>query len=47
MAIDDSIIALGDTDDDNAYDNLAGTIKGKFQSAENARQFDEQRWLRA
>ena len=47
MAIDDSIIALGDTDDANAYDNLAGTIKGKFQSAENARQFDEQRWLRA
>jgi hypothetical protein len=47
MAIDDSIIALGDTDDADAYDNLAGTIKGKFQSAENARQFDEQRWLRA
>ena len=44
---EDQIIALGDTEEDDAYNNLAGTIKGKFQSAENARQFDEKRWLRA
>jgi hypothetical protein len=47
MAIDDSIIALGDTKEDDEYNNLAATIKAKFQSSENARQFDEQRWLRA
>jgi hypothetical protein len=43
----DQIIALGDSKEDNAYNNLAGTIKAKFQSSENARQFDEKRWLRA
>ena len=43
---DDQIVALGDTEDD-AYDSLAGTIKAKFQASENARQFDEKRWLRA
>ena len=41
---DDQIVALGDTEDD-AYDSLAGTIKAKFQASENARQFDEKRWL--
>ena len=47
MAIDDQIIALEDSKEDDAYNNLAGTIKAKFQSSENARQFDEKRWLRA
>ena len=44
---DDEIIALGDTEQADAYENLAGTIKAKFQASENARQFDEKRWLRA
>ena len=44
---EDQIIALGDTEEDDVYNNLAGTIKGKFQASENARQFDEKRWLRA
>ena len=43
---EDQIIALGDSEED-AYNSLAGTIKGKFQASENARQFDEKRWLRA
>ena len=45
------ILALGDTGKDKkeAYDvsGLAGLVKSKFIDAENARQFDEQRWLRA
>ena len=44
---EDQIIALGDTEEDDAYNNIAGTIKGKFQASENARLFDEKRWLRA
>ena len=43
---EDQIIALGDSEED-AYNSLAGTIKGKFQASVNARQFDEKRWLRA
>ena len=45
------ILALGDTEKDKKqeYDvsGLAGLVKSKFIDAENARQFDEQRWLRA
>ncbi len=44
------ILALGDTDKKKeTYDvsGLAGLVKSKFIDAENARQFDEQRWLRA
>ena len=45
------ILALGDTGKDKkeAYDvsGLSGLVKSKFIDAENARQFDEQRWLRA
>ena len=36
---EDQIIALGDSEED-AYNSLAGTIKGKFQASENARQFE-------
>jgi len=45
------ILALGDREDSpkQEYDvsGLAGLVKSKFIDAENARQFDEQRWLRA
>jgi len=45
------ILALGEEDTDLQPDfdisNLAGLIKSKFIDAENARQFDEQRWLRS
>jgi len=45
------ILALGDTDEDKqpTYEvaGLAGLIKGKFTEAEDARRFDEERWLRA
>ena len=44
------IIALGEEEDltpDFDISNLAGLIKSKFIDAENARQFDEQRWLRS
>ena len=44
---DDQIIVLGDTEQEDAYNSLAGVIKAKFQASENARQFDEKRWLRA
>jgi len=47
MAGEDEIVALGEDQEDDAFSSLAGTIKEKFQSAENARQFDEKRWLRA
>ena len=45
------ILALGDKEKSpkQEYDvsGLAGLVKSKFIDAENARQFDEQRWLRA
>ena len=45
------ILALSDTDEDKqpTYEvaGLAGLIKGKFTEAEDARRFDEERWLRA
>ena len=45
------ILALDDKEDNpkQEYDvsGLAGLVKSKFIDAENARQFDEQRWLRA
>ena len=43
------ILALDDTKGKDTYDisGLAGLVKGKFIDAENARSFDEQRWLRA
>ena len=45
------ILALGDKEESpkQEYDvsGLAGLVKSKFIDAENARQFDEQRWLRA
>ena len=44
------ILSLGDTDKKKElYDvsNLSGLIKSKFIDSENARKFDEQRWLRA
>tara|TARA_R100000697_G_scaffold39137_1_gene51242 strand:+ start:8036 stop:10135 length:2100 start_codon:yes stop_codon:yes gene_type:complete len=44
---DDQIIVLGDTEQEDAYNSLASVIKAKFQASENARQFDEKRWLRA
>ena len=47
MATEDEILALGEDQEDEAFSSLAGTIKAKFQTAENARQFDEKRWLRA
>ena len=46
-----NILSLADTDDSKKQDyevsGLAGLIKGKFTEAEDARQFDEERWLRA
>jgi hypothetical protein len=47
MAGEDEIVALGEDVEDDSFSSLAGVIKAKFQSSENARQFDEQRWLRA
>ena len=47
MAGEDEIVALGEDQEYDAFSSLAGTIKAKFQTAENARQFDEKRWLRA
>ena len=52
MAIKDTanILALSDTKDKKeTYDvsGLAGLVKSKFIDSENARSFDEQRWLRA
>ena len=47
MAGEDEIVALGETDEENSFSKLVGVIKSKFQSSENARQFDEKRWLRA
>ena len=45
------ILALSDTDDNNEKEyevsGLAGLVKGKFTEAEDARRFDEERWLRA
>ena len=43
------ILALDDTKGKDAYDisGLAGLVKSKFIDSENARKFDEQRWLRA
>ena len=45
------ILSLEDTDktDDQEYQvaGLAGLIKSKFLDAEDARRFDEERWLRA
>ncbi len=43
------ILALGDIKGKDTYDiaGLAGLVKSKFIDAENARSFDEQRWLRA
>ena len=45
------ILALSDTDENKEQEyevsGLAGLIKGKFTEAEDARQFDEERWLRA
>ena len=45
------ILALGDINKNKkeTYDvsGLAGLVKSKFIDAENARSFDEQRWLRA
>ena len=44
------ILALDDTKDkDTTYEvsGLAGLVKSKFIDSENARSFDEQRWLRA
>ena len=43
------ILALDDTKGKDTYDiaGLAGLVKSKFIDAENARSFDEQRWLRA
>ena len=45
------ILALSDKEESpkQEYDvsGLAGLVKSKFIDAENARQFDEQRWLRA
>jgi hypothetical protein len=45
------ILALEDTDKNkkDTYDvsGLSGLVKSKFIDAENARQFDEQRWLRS
>ena len=46
-----NILSLADTDDSKEQDyevsGLAGLIKGKFTEAEDARKFDEERWLRA
>ncbi len=47
MAGEDEIVALGETDENDSFGNIAAVIKEKFQSSENARQFDEKRWLRA
>ena len=44
MAREDEIVALGEDQEDDSFSNLAGTIKEKFQTAENAPQFDEKRW---
>ena len=45
------ILALEDTGKNkkDTYDvsGLSGLVKSKFIDAENARQFDEQRWLRS
>jgi hypothetical protein len=46
-----NILALDDTDESKQSDyevsGLAGLVKGKFTEAEDARKFDEERWLRA
>ena len=46
-----NILSLADTDDSKEQDyevsGLAGLIKSKFTEAEDARKFDEERWLRA
>jgi hypothetical protein len=45
------ILSLTDTDKDSTENyevaGLAGLVKGKFTEAEDARKFDEERWLRA
>jgi len=44
----DEIISLGDTKEKSVQEDLlVGIIKGRLSSSEDARYFDEQRWLRA
>ena len=42
------ILALDDTKGKDTYNvsGLAGLVKSKFIDSENARKFDEQRWLK-
>ena len=38
---------IGIDADEKDFNNLAATVKQRFEKSENARQFDEQRWLKA
>ena len=44
----DEILSLGDKDEKTVQEDLlVGIIKGKLSASEDARYFDEQRWLKA
>ena len=47
--ITDEIISLGDKKEENTVqeDLLVGLVKGRLGASEDARYFDEQRWLKA
>ena len=36
-----------DAANEQEFNNLAATVKQRFEKSENARQFDEKRWLKA
>jgi hypothetical protein len=44
---DDEILALDNETESDEYAELVGLIKGKFNESEEARLFDENRWLRS
>src|SRR5210317_588038 len=44
---DDEILALDEETKSDEYSELVGLIKGKFNESEEARLFDENRWLRS
>ena len=44
---DDEILALDEETKSDEYSELVGLVKGKFSESEEARLFDENRWLRS
>ena len=36
-----------DVKEEQVFNNLAATVKKRFEASENARNFDEDRWLKA